>query len=347
VVFSNKSDPFSASNAPQALPILDIMHQAGVEVLIQTKGGPAAYEALDFMPPSVWYVTMTTLDPDLSRQLEPGAPLPDERLALIQAAVDKGHSVILGFNPYVEHWQPNPAALIEKAKKAGAYGVWIERLHFTTRQIKRMDPWQRAAIGDELLQRGRKKKKSQAEKDAFYAARQAVVDAGLSLYSKAQPIASGFFDEWDKHYAMQFPTWQTFINMVNFVYGENYGLVTFNMFLEYAIDHLPQGTWPIDSYFGATAHNLWRTHKVPAQLTYAQVLALAWSEPRLSVCPARLPSFAMAGKQREDGQWIGYVDEQGLPVLVWGGGKIFTDYWVDVTTLAENLNEKITEPSAA
>jgi DNA repair photolyase len=340
VVVSNKSDPFAASNASQMLPILQALTGANIPVMIQTKGGAAALEALDFLPPSVWYVTLTTLDADLAARIEPHAPSPAERLELMRALTAEGHAVILGLNPYVQAWQPEPHALLQAAKDAGAYGVWIERIHFTTRQIKRMAPWQREVLGEDLLLRGRRKTSSLDDAVAFLQARAAAWDVGLSLYSKGQPLPSGIFDQWDAYYTKLFPTWQGFINVLASIYREQRALISFDQFLEWARPQLPSGTWPIDSYFGSTAHNLWWTHKVPPQLTYAQVLALAWGEPRLSICPARLPAFAYAGKRRDDGQWIAYVDEAGLPILVWGGFEIFEDYWVDVSEDVKGIYEQ-------
>jgi len=135
VCISNKVDPFAASNFQQTLPILEGLTALGVSVQLQTKGGQGIDRALEIVSPSVWYVSISTDNDDLRQKIEPGAPSIAARIDLIAKLTDMGHGVVVGINPIVPEWLPDPAPLLVAIRAAGAWGCWIEPLHLNKKQI--------------------------------------------------------------------------------------------------------------------------------------------------------------------------------------------------------------------
>ena len=74
VCFSNKVDPFAATNYKQSIPILEVMSTLGIPVAFQTRGGQGIDDALKIVQPSCWYISVCTADDKLRKRLEPGAP---------------------------------------------------------------------------------------------------------------------------------------------------------------------------------------------------------------------------------------------------------------------------------
>lgn len=329
VVMSNRTDPFSASVYRQTLPLLKVMTEMGIPVALQTRGGLGIDEALEFIAPSVWYISLITLDEDLARRLEPGAPGPAARLELMRKLVDHGHGVVVGFNPVVDEWQPDPDALLEAAANAGASGAWIERLHLEPRQVKFMNRVRRATLSDELIQRACRRKPEEIDAVAVHNARVAAVELGLEVYSMGQPNYSEFWSIYRDFYWPTFPNWQDFVNACHLadVAGEP---IAFEDYWQTVADSFPKGAdLPIDSYIGAVAHNvMWET-KVPTRMSYRDLLELAWKDPKIRFSPVRSPAFAYAGRQDPDG-WRRYVDPKGSPFLVFAGDDEFDGYWAEV-----------------
>ena len=113
----------------------------GVRVFFQTKGGKRALELISrYGIRSVVYVTITTPNDDISRRIEPNAPVSSERIELIKQLRALGHEVIVGINPLVEQWCSNEQAaqLIERLQEIGVYGVVIAPLHIGRTQKKIM-----------------------------------------------------------------------------------------------------------------------------------------------------------------------------------------------------------------
>jgi DNA repair photolyase len=322
VLVSNRVDPFAASNYKVALPLLETLTAMGIAVCIQTKGGLGIDDALSFLPPSVWYISIAYEDDARRAAIEPGAPSLDERYELIETLVQHGHKVVVGLNPLVREWLPDAVPTLNRLKAAGVSGVWIERLHFNRKQSGNLTERERAAMGHDVVERAHQKI-NKHDFAYFEVVRQQALDAGLEIFSKNQPNASAFFQPYHEAYERVFPTLQDWINLLHTT-CDGITRVTFDDFLAFFGPQFPAGVHGIDSYLGATAHNLWHTHKVPTQMTYSQLLALIWQEPRIKVNPANSPAFAFASA---DG--IALQDERGLPILAFvpQGTR---EWWVDL-----------------
>ena len=58
VLYSNKIDPFSASNFMHSLPLIELMVQMNIKISIQTRGGHGIDEVLKILPKSVFYISI-------------------------------------------------------------------------------------------------------------------------------------------------------------------------------------------------------------------------------------------------------------------------------------------------
>ncbi|NLD74636.1 MAG: hypothetical protein GX649_18205, partial [Chloroflexi bacterium] len=316
IVVSNRTDPFARVHWRQSLALLETLATMGFQVAVQTKGGPGAHEAAAMLPPSVWYVTVTTDDPDVLRRVEPGASGYPERRALIEDLLAHNHQVVVGVNPLVAEWLPSPETLFTTLARLGVWGVWIERLHLNYRQIGAFKPWQHEALGEPLIARARRRSLAPGDMAHVMGARAMAQACGLEVFSVGQPTYSRFWEVWEDTYAKTFPTAQ---GWVNHCYEQGWAgsrLITFDDFSAYFAQRLPEGRMGIDSYLGAVAHNLWWTHQVPPRLTFQELLGIIWTEPRSRNCPARMPCFAMAGRHEADDSWTLYVDELKMPYMV-------------------------------
>ena len=242
----------------------------------------------------------------------------------------KGHRVILGFNPYVPAWCPDPEALLRRGVESGAEGVWIERLHLHYRQERNLTPREVEALGAPVIKRAKQRRTDPAEFAALLEARAMAADLGLEVYSVGQPTRSNFWGIFRDCYPNTFPTMQDF---VNWCYDTQRAgtLITFDEFAEVMTPHLPTGTMPIDAYLGSVAHNLWWETKIPPQMTYRQLLGIIWSNAKVKQCPARMPCFAWAAQwdATEPAGWIQLVDSERMPYLVFDP-EGFGDYYTHV-----------------
>lgn len=75
VTISNRVDPFCGALHKDFLPIIQTMTELGIPIYFQTKGGFGIDKVLEYLPPSVWYVTVESLNDDVTRKISVGAPV--------------------------------------------------------------------------------------------------------------------------------------------------------------------------------------------------------------------------------------------------------------------------------
>lgn len=323
VLVSNRTDPFAATNWRVSLPILRVLAEMGVPVSIQTRGGKGADEAMDFLPPSVWYVSLTTLDDDVRRRVEPGAPTVESRLGLIRSLAARGHRVVIGFNPAVPEWQPDPEALMAEANEAGAEGAWVETLHFSRRQIDAMTDSERAAIGPEVIARSLRKV-DRDDWNYFLHARRMAVESGLEVFSNGQARRSDFWRPWRDLYPNTFPVLQDLVNACHDQGAGPNDLVTAEDWADFFEPDLPAGEWDVHHYLGATSRTSIRDKPFPPKATYRQLLMRAFWDASVKFSPSKSQAFRPAAERFEDG-YRDLVDARRRPYMVFGPDGHETD----------------------
>ncbi len=98
-------DPYQPINAYHQLTrqAISILHANGFYVTILTKGGHRAEQDFDlYIPGDQFAITLTFLDEEKSRQWEPSAALPCDRMDTLQKAYDLGIETWVSLEPVIE-----------------------------------------------------------------------------------------------------------------------------------------------------------------------------------------------------------------------------------------------------
>lgn len=156
ICISNRTDPFSKNNFIQSLSIFQHLANKKNGIFIQTKGGYGIDETLKILEQKkniVWYITITTIDDELSKKIEPNAPTSSERFALVKQLIDLGHFVSVALNPYSPVWLKDEQLpeYANKMRTAGVNHIIIEPLHLKVEEIPQLKGWKADAIGEDNI----------------------------------------------------------------------------------------------------------------------------------------------------------------------------------------------------
>ena len=321
VIVSNRIDPFAKNQARTFVPLIELMASQGIQMLIQTKGGDegAIDQVLSCLPPSCWYVTITTLSDEISRRIEPGAPLPSARLRLVEKLTAAGHKVQIGCNPYAPEWCPDPFEYAKAIKDVGCVGVWFQFLHLNSEIVGHLPESKRQLIQFDWT-KGRNVPPEQQR--LFEIAKNAVRAEGIPVFTGDQSEPSGFFDSYRETYPHTFPVTQDFINFC-WEHVEDGAILTFEDFwnvLQYSNAdrgvEFPEGGWPIGGMIYVNYHVPYgiKAKARRPRATYQQVCEFGWREIKAKYSPLRSHCFAYAAVKTGKG-YEQLVDPQGMPYL--------------------------------
>jgi len=309
VLISNRCDPFSDSNVDLSLPIMRLLTERGNGIAIQTKGGKRIDEALEFLKPSCWYISISFYDEALRARIEPGAPTLTDRFALIEKLLGRGHTVYVGVNPLVPEWLPKPEALIGQLARLGVHGVWAELLHLRQGFAEEL-PNRTAILGADIVYRA-SHIASLEELDLLYRTRQLALEYGLEVFTWAQSNASKFWEPYYKLYSGCFPTNQDYINHCH-ARSADLTELPFSDYWRMIGHKLPAGKWLAENYIRVPSRFLFLSCKIPSRLTYEEIAKIAWVKNHLPFSIARHKAMAVS----VDDAGNPYLDEAGLPFLV-------------------------------
>ncbi len=87
VLLSFTSDPYHPGDNTLTRSVIKILQEHGLAVCTLTKGGTRSLRDLDLFRPNrdAFASTLTSLDPAFSKRWEPGAALPDDRIAALKS----------------------------------------------------------------------------------------------------------------------------------------------------------------------------------------------------------------------------------------------------------------------
>lgn len=314
-LISNRVDPFANTNEAQALPVLELMTALELPMAFQTKGGRSLDSALDFLPPSAWYISIAHNDDSTASKIEPGAPTIKERLDLCDKLRSLGHKVNVGLNPAVPEWLPRPEELIKAFSEHGVHGVWIEIMHLSNEQIANISDRGRSLLTEPLIQRAKsnKNKVRQGDKDFALRLSELCREYGMHPYTMNQHEATGFWGEYYDVYPALFPTLADLVNDCHEVL-EDGDFLTRDDYLEYFLPQLPEGRHSTGQYIASRSRAAMKKigkAEFSNNLTFEELLCYSWDIPEISFSPANLFAFAYATQGDEL-----IVDEKGCPVMV-------------------------------
>lgn len=147
ICFSNTTDPFMPQEKTFRCTeaFMKYCKANDLPLFVMTKGSVLWEEKeryINYLVPGkdVVYITLTTLDDDLIKKIEPNAPTATERLKLCEYLTEHNIPVIFAPNPYWPKWIPDIDKYVATVKAAGARGLWESPLHFNETQSKMIDP---------------------------------------------------------------------------------------------------------------------------------------------------------------------------------------------------------------
>jgi len=119
VLLSFTTDPYQHLDVKEQVTrrTIEILHSAGLNVQILTKGGSRALRDLDLLGPNdAFATTLTLLDDAESLRWEPGAALPGDRIATIQAFHSAGVPTWVSLEPVLD-----PSAALDIIRKTHGF----------------------------------------------------------------------------------------------------------------------------------------------------------------------------------------------------------------------------------
>ncbi len=126
VSMSNSSDPYPSIEKEMRITrgTLNLLKRYGFPVLLLTKSDMVTRDAdiLSTMP-AVVSITLTTLDENLAKKLEPFAPSPERRLRAIQSLANSEIPVAVRVDPIIPHINDNLESLRILVKELANLGV--------------------------------------------------------------------------------------------------------------------------------------------------------------------------------------------------------------------------------
>lgn len=326
VLCSNHTDPLSANNADIYLPFIEAMEALNVPYSIQSRGGKREDELLDIISkPIVWYVSIETIDPDVSRRISPGAPSPQDRLALIEKLHARGHNVAVGINPLSPSFLPDPSPLISAISNLGVKSVWIHNLHLSNSQASRMTQLEKEALGEEAIAQARKPKAHPEIYEHYVSARFLAKQAGLEVYNNQQAEATDYFKPYADIYPKRYPLMQEWVNHIyetkqrgDFIYWES--------FRDWFVPKFPvfdDADFPGREHLNALVHPKLQGKCVdlqgefmPRRMGYERLLWFVWCWKEALISPVNVDCFAWAASLEGADDWVRYTDDNGNPILV-------------------------------
>ncbi|MET1160677.1 MAG: spore photoproduct lyase family protein [Thermoprotei archaeon] len=126
IEMSSSSDPYPPIESWMGLTrkTLEILSSEKYRVIIVTKSDIIVRDAdLLLKTPSVVMITITTLDEDLAKKLEPGAPPPWKRLNAIEKLSEYGIPVGIRIDPVIPGLNDDPNSISEIIREASLRGA--------------------------------------------------------------------------------------------------------------------------------------------------------------------------------------------------------------------------------
>jgi len=143
LVYSNTTDPLTESDVKygSTFKILHLLNELQYPVFFQSKflyDDRPQRNVLPFILENenlVVYTTITTINDQKAKIIEPGVILPSERLKRVEYLAKQGKTVICALNPYMHGYSERPEIMVKAFADAGATGVYFDMLHLSKSQI--------------------------------------------------------------------------------------------------------------------------------------------------------------------------------------------------------------------
>lgn len=311
ILVSNRSDPFTLRNYRDTLALFTHLKNIPNGIFIQTKCGPGMDEALDILGDKkpVIYITVTTIKDEIAKVIEPGAPLPSERLRIAKDLHKRGYLVLIAVNPCCEQWMPmkNLEALCDDLKKTGIKHICIEMLDISRNRLKVLSQSRKDRIGEAALDDCASGRVRQYVRDCT----QYLAGAGMIVAKRGMPFKSTFFDDIKARLGKVMPTYQDFTNYCLDRYPSE-SVVTFAEFENIICSGggifrktIRQNT--IRDYLLRSGFTSWKDNQEIH--SHRELLRVLWNDPRPRISIQKHCLIRPTNKKDDEGNIILYFDK--------------------------------------
>lgn len=306
ICVSNRTDGFARNNIRNTRALFQHLAEKDNGVFIQTKGGEGIGEIIESLPRKpVIYISITMLDDDLAKTVEPAAPTPSTRLALARHFIERGYVVVAAINPCNKSWLPPDhfAELHRRFAEAGVRNVVIEMLDMGTMRMRKLSEGRVVRLVNAKSTIGQEDR--QYVRDCTHA----LVAAGFAVAKKGMPYSSDFYTPVEAALGKVMPSLQTWINSL---FERGPGPVTADHFLAWAARHIDLDT-PVrgNALRGYLLRNGFETWKAHQRVdTFRDLMRVAWNDPKTHI---GVQNHSLIQPHREN--HLPVQDDQGNAVL--------------------------------
>lgn len=319
---SNRSDPFSESNHAETIALLKILSKRNNPIHFQTKGGAESDRALEILKDKkevIFYITITTINDAIAKRIEPGAPPPEQRIALAIAARKAGFGVIIAVNPCVEEWMPEEdlVTLEKRMRKHGIINFMFQRLKIRPVEYAAMPDSKKMQFEKSVVERF-------SGKDVYF---QRQVDRqrsiGLLPIAFGMPYTTDFYHNLEaEHGKRMFGNYDFF----NACAHNGHGYVYFGDYLRAIVgknrDLLEVKSCEFTKYIINQNRGVWKGNAAVQNIVdFESVVREFWNNRRLGGSPQN--NYIFQTVQKPDGKRL--YDDAGNVVLYFDGSAHYKD----------------------
>jgi len=236
ICLSNKSDPFAETNYLSTIAMMHELKKHKNGIFIQTKTGKGINETLEILGDKkniVWYITITTLNNDIRKRIEPNAPTTEERLEYAKKLHELGYLVIIAINPILEKWMPlkDIDILLNKLDIIGIKHICLEALHLNDKEVSSFSEERKKRFENDEIEYSTQRKTFQTyvKKVIPY-----VQNKGFHVMKLGMPFKTDFFKDIRKEFGMIFPN---HYDIINYAHEKGKGNYTFDDYYNVTVDN--------------------------------------------------------------------------------------------------------------
>jgi len=295
ICLSNKSDPFSETNYIQTIEIMRQFTRIKNGLFIQTKGGKGIDETLEIIKgkPVVWYITITTLNEEIRKRIEPNAPSTEERLQLAEKLKNLGYLVIIAINPILEEWMPfgDIDVLLERCYKIGIKHICTEALHLNPKEVASFSQSRKNHFKQSEIDYAVDRKNFQVYVKKVIPYIQA---KGFHVMKLGMPFETNFFEDIRKAYGKIYPNQY---DIINYAHKNGTGVYSFDDFYNVTVDNKPFFETPfkqVNAYIvKASIHEWAKDEEAKKIFTLKEVLRYIWNNGKIKSSMQRNQAFRL------------------------------------------------------
>lgn len=292
ICISNKTDPFSDSNYIHTQAMCREMTKISNGIFFQTKTGKGLWEAEKILNRKniIWYITITTLNDNIRKRIEPNAPTTEERLKTAEKLKAMGYHVVVAINPLLEVWMPKTdlEKLCKRLKDVGLLYICLEGLHLNKKEVSTFTPNRLKSFEQSEIE--------YATSKGFQAYVKEIIPymtaKGFHIMKLGMPFPTEFFAPIKKVFKHIFPNQY---DLINHCYNNKVERVTFDMFYDLSVDNKPffeKEFKRVNAYLVRASINAWaNSDEAKTVCTLKEVLRFGWNDRQIKASFQNNQSF--------------------------------------------------------